>query len=302
MSFMLVRGKIYRCADCEYSVKIDYQGGAQLTQIGEWNVLHQHMLEHQPLLPMWFPKSRQLENIIDLGRGFMPWLPWGRGSHYLLDIGFCEACKNKRCEGFDGNRGERIDHLGGKTDKIRLQAIDAIGELVPELLDAVITETSLEELEKVMGLSLREKVTGDDVSPKERGLRIKRYIHQHHHSRLLPHLQKKLLARNAVKRTLKEYTQKSQHLFKELQELLQTDDPVFMPHSTNHCENLNDYILTETSLRVPKSGSSDIIFYYEHEATQIQYTPSLQIDHQSIHLEGTKKMLRERVENLLNIG
>ena len=38
MSWLLVRGKTYVCDSCDCRLNVDYEGGAQMTQIGDENI------------------------------------------------------------------------------------------------------------------------------------------------------------------------------------------------------------------------------------------------------------------------
>ena len=65
MSFMVVSGKQFMCSDCEKIVQIEYEGGAQMTQIGDLSVMEQIQLSEQ------------------FGSEF---------DSYLYDIGICNEC------------------------------------------------------------------------------------------------------------------------------------------------------------------------------------------------------------------
>jgi len=84
MSWLLVRGKIFICENCNREIKIKYKDGAQFTQIGDINIYTQ--LEYSKKL------GQLCKNPDEEG-------------YYLYDFGICENCIHKILskEAFEAN-------------------------------------------------------------------------------------------------------------------------------------------------------------------------------------------------------
>lgn len=75
MSFLMIRGKIYHCNQCGAFEKIEYEGGPQLTQVGDFGVMIQKELNKK-----YFP---------DLSN------PEKEGYYYHIEKCICDQCVDK---------------------------------------------------------------------------------------------------------------------------------------------------------------------------------------------------------------
>ncbi len=57
MSFLLLRGKMYHCTDCDLVVPTEYEGGPMLTQVGITHVLIQMQLNKEHMPPSYDPEK-----------------------------------------------------------------------------------------------------------------------------------------------------------------------------------------------------------------------------------------------------
>ena len=130
MSFLTVRGKIFVCYECAHRVIVEYEGGALLTQIGDFEVM------------------RQLEIAEELGereaaeeRGF-----------YLYDFGLCESCYEKTVAKSQRDRDLELSELLKALDELYRSGREEIEDIFNEVLEELKEHLTRDDIDKAVGV------------------------------------------------------------------------------------------------------------------------------------------------------
>jgi len=231
---MLVSGKRFVCTECNHTVEVHYEGGTLMTQIGDFEVMRQMQIQ---------------EELSDEGA-------------YLYDFGLCTVCYEQNLPQELKDRVVQIDLLIDKLGEHYNTVREKIAKHFEELLTKVEENLSFEDLSEITGgLNLETFIDTRQHKGKRRSpLKdfLREYSEEIEHAML-----QKVWREVSIHSVTRQYTQETHNIFKQLNDILSMDNSYYYHKDTDNTENLNDYIMTDTSVRVPVEGSASERFYYE---------------------------------------
>ena len=123
MSFMVVSGKTFICHECSHRMSVEYEGGALMTQIGDFEVMRQQEIAEE----------------------------LGERSSYLYDFGLCESCYIETVSKTSRERNNKLRELLERLDVLYSASGEEISALFPEVMEYVKKDFSLYDVNKAVG-------------------------------------------------------------------------------------------------------------------------------------------------------
>ena len=269
MSFLNVVGKIYRCSECQKSIRIEYQDGARLTQIGDWNVTSQLELSKK----LGQPNDNPDEN-----------------GYYLYDIRICIDCFNKQNGVLDNDKLETIGQINNDLLERREKTVADIEELTPGILDDIISPLTLTDVENIIGGSVDPSFGDKHATPKKRKRLINEFLDQHR-DKFAEFFRRKAWQESDIQQIVKGYNALAEPAMKKLKKLIPTDTPFYIAKHTNAAENLNDLICYEHTIRKPVDESPDHVFVFEQEIDEEMLFDDFKLTSSALPMAIYKKLM-----------
>lgn len=281
MSFMLVTGKIFRCAECQKTVQVDYEGGPLETQIGDMAV------------------SRQLEYSEHFGQPSAD--PYEEG-FYLYDLGACQECYEKLVSADDKERYAQIFDLISTIEAERSQAIDAVSDVAADAIKSVALGLTLLDISKAIGSPVDARLGDKHATVGKKRRQIRGFV-QDYSNRIQPYILEKAFADGPIRQIMEQYREETKHSISQLSSLLDlTIGKSFVEKHTNATESLNDYIISRYTVRYPVDDAIDEVFYYpvKYDVPKLMQFLAIRPKDSgiSVHLLIDKKQLCEIMERL----
>lgn len=226
MSWMLVVGKVYHCAECGSSLQVEYEGGAVMTQVSDMVIEEQSGLLDEFNQPNCSPE-------VD--------------GYYLQEIIVCEKCFVKK--EYDGTHASHMMELLSDVDKV---ADDLIGQV-----RASCEYPTLEDLKDFIGVEIFNDLSSKSMLPA----RKKRKLNETFQSW---HCADEFLAR-LITREIQKLPKPLPDvpLKKFAAQLSEENLTVFTPKEVWVAENTNPFIQSEHTIRIPTSTTPKMVVYIE---------------------------------------
>lgn len=260
MSWLCISGKRFLCVNCEWTILVEFDGGALMTQIGDHNILAQ--VEQYKKLDMQ-PNPDPMKN------GF-----------YLYDRTLCPNCyaEYKRNNALFVEENEKlleiINELSQQKD-VELKSIKSDVDF-DRTIDKLINEISIREIDNIIGFSSLSSLDKHQTVLKN-----------------IKHLKKIIKEkRGLIDEKFAKYCLDScmiHERVKQFNKLVAGDDLlskyqgkriIFIPKQIKQPENLNNYVQTDYTVRTPKSDTPSMSVYYKYEIElqEIRYRLQIQKD------------------------
>ena len=123
---MVVKGKRFVCEKCGHTVQMDYEGGAQMTQIGDFEVMRQMEL------------IEEYADTIDEGV-------------YILDFGICETCFEHTIPKEVVENSRRIGSLLEELENLNSKARETISTHFDTVFREIEVGFTFDELSDIAG-------------------------------------------------------------------------------------------------------------------------------------------------------
>lgn len=235
MSFLLVTGKLYHCESCGAQVRVEYEGGAQLTQIGDENVFEQMELAERLGQPGDNPE---------------------REGYWLHDFMICGDCRVSLGGGNDAGLTllDMLEAAFQKRDELFAGVAAGLAQGMEALSD--------EDWRQLLGKEVFEELAGRSLLPAKKQKKLNGFFQSH------LCLEKFLAARQANKRpNLKTELMATGHAAQEFAAAhgLTGRFEVLRPVQTWQPENLNPYIQAATTVRWPVADTPQVTVYRRAE-------------------------------------
>jgi|GEM_PF-6304967 len=269
MSFMMVCGKIFICAKCRRHIKISYRGGPMITQIGDINVAWQLTLSRKNGQPHDDPDKQ---------------------GYYLYDIdGLCSACYESGESEAARQNNHEINECIKLMDTERVAAEAALAPVLPVALDKVAAEITFLNLCEAMDAYIDPWLGDKYALPGKRKRMLNKFVNDHK-TRLAAYLIKRAWAEECVDAIVDPHDQKMQILSGQLKNMLRKNSAikaafkhswqggyslleklyllfgqgylVYIMQRIDAAENLNDYIVANTTAREPEEDTPNDVIYY----------------------------------------
>lgn len=300
MSFMYVKGKIYHCLNCKKSIKVQYMPilindtPTHLTQIGDDNIIFWYKLNEKYGQP---PEEEDVS----------PESPV-----FLHDEGFCKGCveniirKNKKLIELQ-NKYNRFADIYKKASELLDSYSKEINPLISDLLDSFVNNMVFYDLkeidDEIFSQTLREK---DFLTKRKKRALLHEFFKKVENK--IPEYMKKIVLRNEnVRYFISQYEQYSKELLEELYELSSTiTGEVYIRKDIYSPENLNNYIITDMTVRIPINPKQDIeYFFYPANITEQDLKYCISNLHSdallSFDVLGFTTKLKRKTYNLANV-
>ncbi len=242
MSFTVVGGKIFICEKCKGRLHIDYKGGAGMTQIGDFEVVHQQQI------------AQELgeQQVID-ERGF-----------YLYNFGLCASCYEKFVPETLREKSNRFNEFFSQLNMLYEDTYKKIDEYFPKAIEQVESNLTWDDISKAVGGLDEDELEDKRQHKGKRRSPLKTFIHSY--EEVLDHyIINSVLKIPKIDLIMKQYKADSREILRKMIELLKSGNTFYFSKITDTPENLNEYIISNTSVRVPVEGSVSESFYYEME-------------------------------------
>lgn len=218
MSFMNVRGKVYRCTRCSEHFHVEYEGGVALAQVSDEVI------------------SEQIAYTEELGQA---------GSHehglYLYDLIICEPCHAHWVA-----ENPLFDETGRKLMFLAERHEESLNQAARDL-EASLRSVSRQELFNVLGQAVIAELSAKSMLPSRKRRRINELFQKWHVA--------EGLVKTKAKAALANLRASGPLAIDELRKLAAkvsgNDLPFFQMHETWKAENLNPFIITEDTVRTP---------------------------------------------------
>ena len=198
MSFMTVRGKIFICSQCEKSLTIEYQGGAQMTQIGDMEVYRQQEL------------SQQL--------GQLSADPEREG-YYLYDIGLCAECYTDVSREINSDREKKVFSLIDSLNEKKKSYLDDIEEIISSISMKLIYQWDLNMLQSILGKKLGALLNDKHMAKSKREKQIRDLLRKRHFN-LESSIIEEAFQNEAIQKLIADYEESTYSELSQLKKLL----------------------------------------------------------------------------------
>lgn len=242
-----VTGKIYVCVECQKTVKVDYEGGSQQTEIGVKGI------------------TRQLEFSQRFGQPNAD--PYTQG-FYLYDLGTCSDCYESFVSSEDREHYEQIFNLIEKVETKRELANHAIAPIAADAIRKVVSDLTLQDVGKAIGSRDDLPLAYKNATETEKRQMNKRIVRNQTYL-VRSYALNKAFAEAPLKQILDQYRDDTKPLTSQLASLLGlTHGKTYTQKHTNAggylFEDLPNLRTWQFGLmkRYPVDDATDEIFYY----------------------------------------
>jgi hypothetical protein len=284
MSFMIVCGKLFVCNKCEKVVRVEYEGGAQFTQIGDLNVMEQ---EH------FSEALGQLNNEPD------------EQGYYLYDFGLCDKCFDTKINRDYKRKSEAIFRISDELAVKRQENLDDINGYLPDLFSRAASGLSSEDIGSAIGQQFDPAFGDKHATATKRDRLLNDFMHKHRNALVEYCVRKVWTDPRIISAIVTRYAETTQPMLTELKTLVADPPPMYFEKTTDKTENLNDWIIAETTSRQPALYSSRETFYSDMEIDFDVLLLSFDFNHESLYEEVFSKdntrLLRSRLVELIEV-
>lgn len=246
MSFLNIRGEKIYCKECGECVTIEYEGGPQMTHIGDMEVYEQ-MEASKELLPDYDAEKH---------------------GYYFIRVAVCSKCKNNEKKVFDYDYilfryMDKYNELEELKENMLEEMVRYISKNLSEDMLREIDAGAYEELKQKKHFGIRkEKVRIGEEYVR----RAKRNIY--------PYMQKQFNKDERLIKLADELRQLELEAETEVIKYWRSGLKGYCKISTTQPRNLNSYICYDATIRTPKekNGNVDMYDYVELDLSRIKKT------------------------------
>lgn len=232
MSFLQIKGKVYHCSTCGHFLKVEYQGGSKYTQIGDMNVLNQMQL-NQKYNPEYDSEKY--------------------GYYFYFEDLICQDCFDKNYRKLDNinilskdNPIDKFYYLKENTDKL-------LKELIEDILNSLVKNISIEDLKTINSYNYSQTILSKyfKLTFKKKQLlndflcKSEKEIEQYFLN---------IIKEDArIIKLSKDYADIISEVKPEILSIINRnkENKYYYELNSSAADNLNPYISTESSIRIP---------------------------------------------------
>lgn len=279
MSFLPVSGKIYICDECDKHIRVEYEGGAQLTQIGDDNIREQMQISEKFNQPNKDPDTE---------------------GYYLYEIIICEDCYSK----IDENIRELLKEILDKYKSlitVRNETIKAIEIDLLETASSTIETITPEEVENIFP-EIKDELNDKRDTPKKRKGKINKFIRGYNTKEKVKELFYSSVDKNkSIEETFSGFNQQVYDTANLLPEFDDDEFAVMQPKDIRDAENLNNHLQFETTIREPKHDTKAETVYITYLLSTASFM-NLMLNDEDYELEMEEGVLEidEKVDEYIS--
>jgi hypothetical protein len=287
MSFLLVSGKSFRCESCKHTIQVEYEGGAALTQIGDYRVSLQQEYSKEFGQPNDNPETE---------------------GYYLFDIGVCQECYQNNIFLKDQSTEQNKQKLLSGYDDL-ISKKDAFVEENLELFTKFISEKietfSLDNINIIAGKDFDPDLGDKYASPKKKKGLFNAYFQQNIRDRVVPYFLKCAFNDPDISQIVLNHNKSSKKQWKTLRKpFSEKIISIHVPTLISQAENLNDYIQCESTVRCPTKDTPNVNFYHKVELSlnndiKSDFLISKKDILDSIIYEYVENALKEKIQGMI---
>lgn len=240
MSWLNIRGKIYHCTECNNEIKVEYEGGACPTLIGDMNVIQQISLNEKYSTISHSPVSEE---------------------YYFHDTsGICERCFSN----YDTKGSQDILNMYIELRRSYENYYDEFQELLSNSIFEYINNLSKDKFGEIDINSYNDTIGHKFFKlTSKRDKLIEEFI-MAIREKIINELNEVLHTDNRLAEVIKLYNDKTEELNNSiLKSLEEYKGKFFYEKHIDETENLNDLIEHQFAVRKPESATPKLKFYYE---------------------------------------
>ena len=250
MSFLMVSGQIFICTECSKKVRVEYEGGAILTQVGDAFAEDYKKKRLRRLIWEAAKKLFFITTPVNAEHG-----------EYLEAYGLCEKCYLANVSSGDRLKIQRITQLVDELSVEREKVMKVIEAELPEVLASISLGLTKEDVESAIGHSFDSTLGDIHSTPRKKKGRFNAF-YQKEKNLLEKYLLRKAWMDSCIQRRVSNYREIACGQLAELQDLVADPPQMYCAEKTNQTQNLNDYLMTETTVRTPEENSRSEEYYF----------------------------------------
>lgn len=282
MSFMLISGKIFFCNECNKTIRVEYKGGPQITQIGDLNIMNQLELSEQ-MKKLKQPNPHPEEQ-----------------GYYLYEVGYCEKCYKKRVDSDEKDKIQEFFKIIETLTKIRSKTITAIFKLLPEMIESAASKMTPDDMGAAIGSPFDPYLGDRHALPAKRQRMIRAFIQDNSRS-IESYLSKKVLEESSIAECIAKWEQSIEAKRNRFNLLMDQISSVYIMKKTNAVENLNDFIISDNSVRKPVFWSPNEKFYFPSELNTDGVTDLFDVTSEISRHDDISKYANSIIERLTKV-
>ena len=181
---------------------------------------------------------------------------------YLYDVGLCPDCYSSHVSEEEKCASEEILRVLEASSQAWDRAFSELSVVLPRVVREISSSMTREEIEKVIRCSF-DPFLGETQATEARKKNLVNNFANRHRIAIGNHLMNRAWSQPAVAEIASRHKAEYGSLLEELRGLVKEGGEVYLPKRSSEAENLNDYIESDLTVRVPVEGSPDELFF-EH--------------------------------------
>ncbi|MCR4693175.1 MAG: hypothetical protein K5664_04770 [Firmicutes bacterium] len=237
MSFLNIRGEKIYCEKCGECITIEYEGGPQMTQIGDMEVYEQ----------------------MEVSKELLPDYDAEKYGYYFIRVAVCSKCKSKRKKVFD-------------DDYILFRYMDKYNELeefkenmLEEMVKYIRKNLSEDMLREIDADAYEELKQKKHFGIKKEKVRIAEEYVRRAKRNIYPYMQKQFNKDERLIRLADELRQLEPEAEAEVIKYWRSGLKGYCKISITQPRNLNPYICYDATIRTPKEKTGNVDMYDDVE-------------------------------------
>ncbi len=250
MSFLLVAGKIFICEECEDRIRVEYEGGASITQIGNDNIFYQ--------FNCCFEKYGQPNQN-----------PKKEGYYIYDNEKICHKCyteKNLKAGQKIANAKQELISKYYEFGDAKCQVLNSLQSDYAGYVSNLISGFRFEDFETLMEKKFDRDLLDPHITREKRERKFKQYFAQNIRNKIDDYILIRLQADANFNSAIDSHNERVRGYYDDITALFSKDEVELMvPFDVCSPENLNNYIDTDNSARKSVECDPKILLYQKME-------------------------------------
>ncbi len=210
----------------------------------------------------------------------------------MYDIGLCAECYSDVIRGINSDREKKVFSLIDSLNKQKKSCLGDIEEIISNISMKLIHQWDLNMLQSILGKKFGALLNDKHMAKSKREKQIRDLLRKRHFN-LESSLIEEAFQNEAIQKLIADYEESTYSELLQLEKLLLKEFYFFEPKKTNEAENLNDYILSDLTVRYPEDDSIEETFYFEQELDNETTLSSFVIDLENFDYELDMKKISD---------
>ena len=236
MSFLPVCGKIYICSECEGHTQVLYDGGAQITQIGDDNIAELLNISEEIGQPNTDPDN---------------------DGYFLFDIIICSNCY----EEINHETRKTMENIHSRTNHLISERAELVNTLSDDFIEINANNIESMDINSVCEIfpDITSEIGDKRDSPKKQKGKINKFVRSDKNKNIVKKaILEKIFRKPSTNDIISSYNTQVEDYIEFMSQL--NSDVLFYVHKRNirDSENLNNYIQSPETTRNPSSDTKSM--------------------------------------------